>query len=80
MGGESRELVQRLSITEEGKTAKVILNVLEEYFSPRPSRNILYERYMFHSTEQKTDENVDQFVIRLKKWQSHVKLTVYMTK
>ena len=62
MGKECKEIVQRLSIPEEGKTAKVILNwksillPVETFFTN-----------MFHSTEQKTDENFDQFVIRLKK-------------
>ena len=41
-----------------------ILGKLEDHFVP--TRNILYMRYVFHSTEQQLHETVDQFMIKLR--------------
>ena len=41
-----------------------IIEVLRNYFLPQ--RNVLYERFMFNSTNQKAGEAIDQFVLRLR--------------
>jgi len=48
---------RRYSKKKPGK----ILEKLEEYFAP--SRNVLYERYLFHSAQQQAN---DQYIIRLR--------------
>ena len=45
------------------KDPAVVLEKLESYFEP--SRNILYERFLFHAAEQQPNETVDQYIIRL---------------
>ena len=42
----------------------MILTKLEDHFVP--VRNILYERYIFHNTEQQAHETIDQFLIKLR--------------
>ena len=65
MGKECKQILNRLGLTaDQLKTSSVILDKLQEHFAP--ARNILYERYRFHSAEQQPNESVDQFVIRLK--------------
>ena len=66
MGKECREILQRLGLTDdEMKKPDVMLTKLSEHFSP--ARNILYERFLFHTAEQQTTESVDQYIIRLRK-------------
>ena len=48
---------------EDKKTANKILEKLEEYFAP--TRNVLYERYLFHLAQQHPNENVDHYIIHL---------------
>ena len=66
MGTECKQVLNRLELTEEelSKTS-TILEKLELYFAPE--RNILYERYLFHSAEQQPNETLDQYVLRLRK-------------
>jgi len=46
------------------KISSTILAKLEAHFAP--TRDVLFERYRFHSAEQQPSETVDQFLIRLK--------------
>lgn len=50
---------------EKLKKPSIILEKLQQHFSP--ARNILYERYLFHSAEQQANETVDQYVLRLQR-------------
>ena len=66
MGIECKKILKRLQLsTDEMKDPSVILGKLEEYFVP--TRNILYERYVFHTTEQQPHETIDQFLIKLRR-------------
>ncbi|XP_072169477.1 uncharacterized protein [Diadema setosum] len=51
--------------TEEMKDIIKILSSLKEHFVMK--RNVLYERYIFHTAEQQPQETVTQFVDRLRK-------------
>ena len=42
----------------------IILGALQDHFVP--VRNILYERYIFHNTEQQAHETIDQYLIKLR--------------
>ena len=65
MGKECKQILNRLGLTTaELKQTDTILTKLEAHFAP--ARNILFERYRFHSAEQQPTETVDQFLIRLK--------------
>jgi len=65
MGKECRQILSRLELTEaEKKDTAAILDKLQIYFAP--TRNILYERYLFHTAEQQTNKSVDQYMIRLR--------------
>ena len=65
MGRECRQILSRLELTDEDKKkSNKILEKLEEYFAP--TRNILYERYLFHSAQQQQNETIDQYMIRLR--------------
>ena len=66
MGKQCKQILNRLGLTtEELKSTDTILTKLEAHFAP--ARNILFERYRFHSAEQQPTETVDQFLIRLKR-------------
>lgn len=66
MGKECRQILARLEISEdESKDPAVVLDKLESYFEP--TRNILYERFLFHAAEQQPNETVDQYIIRLRR-------------
>ena len=66
MGQDCKQVLKRLELTvEELKNPETILEKLQRHFSPE--RNILYERYMFHSAEQQTNETVDQYILRLQR-------------
>ena len=66
MGKECRQILVRLELSEDdAKDPAVVLEKLESYFEP--SRNILYERFLFHAAEQQPNETVDQYIIRLRR-------------
>ena len=51
MGIECKKILKRLQLSEdEMKDPKTILDKLQDHFLP--VRNILYERYAFHNTDQ----------------------------
>ena len=51
IGTECKQVLKRLELTqEELSTTSTILEKRELHFAPE--RNILYERYLFHSAEQ----------------------------
>ena len=65
MGKECRQIHSRLELSnEDKKKPSKILEKLEEYFVP--TRNVLYEWYLFHSAQQQPNENVDQYISRLR--------------
>ena len=65
MGKECRQILARLELSEEEmKDPAVVINKLESYFEP--TRNILYECFLFHAAEQQPNETVDQYIIRLR--------------
>ena len=65
MGKECRQILSRLELSNaDKKRPNKILEKLEEYFAP--TRNVLYERYLFHAAQQQCNETVDQFMIRLR--------------
>ena len=65
MGTECKKILKRLQLSaDEMKEPEIILGKLEAYFVPE--RNILYERHIFHNTEQQAHETIDQFVIKLR--------------
>ena len=64
MGKECRQILSRLQLTDdEKKSTKDILDKLEAYFAP--TRNILYEQYIFHMAVQQPNETADQYLLRL---------------
>ena len=66
MGKECRQILGRLELSrEEMNDEEIILTKLESYFEP--TRNILYERYLFHEAAQQHNETVDQYIIRLQR-------------
>ena len=65
MGKECRQILSRLELSNaDKKKPNKILEKLEEHFAP--TRNVLYERYLFHSAQQQAHETVDQCMIRLR--------------
>ena len=42
-----------------------ILSKLEEYFKPK--RNVIYERYIFHTTQQEPNETISEYVTKLRR-------------
>ena len=65
MGKECRQILSCLELSnEDKKKPSKILEKLEEYFAP--TRNVLYERYLFHSAQQQPNENVDQYISHLR--------------
>ena len=53
MGKECRQILGRLELSrEEMNDEEIIMTKLESYFEP--TRNILYERYLFHEAAQCT--------------------------
>ena len=55
------QILSRLELTEEEKKdTTAILAKLKAYFVP--TRNILYERYLFHTAEQQPNETVHQYM------------------
>ena len=65
MGTECKKILKRLQLSEaDMKDPAIILAKLQDHFVPL--RNILYERYIFHNTEQQIHETIDQFLIKLR--------------
>ena len=65
MRKECKQILSHLELSnDDKKKLNKILEKLEEYFSP--SRNVLYERYLFHSAQQQCNETVDQYIIHLR--------------
>lgn len=66
MGEECRKILKRLAVSQADMLVPArILDALGSYFMP--SRNVLYERYLFHSASQQIQETVDQYFVRLRK-------------
>ena len=61
------------SSDDELKCHKSILDKVQEHFAP--SRNVLHERYLFHTADQQANETVDQYVIRLRQLAEKCKFT-----
>ena len=65
MGAECKKILKRLQLTDDDmKEPAIILGVLQDHFVP--VRNILYECYIFHNTEQQAHETIDQYLIKLR--------------
>ena len=66
LGSEARKVLNSLPAMtiEKRKNPAEILKALKGYFLPK--RNVLYERFVFNSATQKTGENIDEFVLRLR--------------
>lgn len=65
MGRECNQVYEHLEMTpDERADIEQSLNKLEAYFQPQI--NTVYERYVFNKADQKADENVDEYITRLK--------------
>ncbi|XP_070537022.1 uncharacterized protein [Ptychodera flava] len=65
MGKECFRIYKHLDMSEDDRTdEKKILDALEKHFEP--TRNVIYERYVFNTCEQDVAESVDQYVTRLR--------------
>ena len=61
IGKECWQMLGRQELSrEEMNDEEIILTKLESYFEP--TRNILYERYLFHEAAQQHNEMVDQYM------------------
>ena len=66
IGKECYEVYENLPLTvDERKDSDSIISKLTEYFEPQ--RNIIYERYLFNSATQRSENKIDQFVSELRK-------------
>ena len=66
MGKECFEVYENLPLTvNERNDSDIIISKLTEYFEPQ--RNIIYERYLFNSATQRSENKIDQFVNELRK-------------
>ena len=72
MGKDYLEIFLNLELTPD-ETASVIssLKALEAYFKPKT--NVVYERFLFNSATQSSEEGIDEFVNRLRKMASPCK-------
>ena len=78
MGQECYKIYKNLPLTEEErKFPTTILDKLGEEFESK--RNIIYERYVYNSTIQETNENFDRFFNRLRERISTCKYTALET-
>ncbi|XP_039252489.2 uncharacterized protein LOC120329778 [Styela clava] len=64
-GVKVQDIFYTLAGLDEEKTFTEILNLLDEYFTPKS--NIPFERHLFRQIKQASDETVDQFVCRLRR-------------
>lgn len=65
MGKECLQIFLNLNFGTEELTITSALKALETYFLPK--RNVVYERYVFNSCVQSSEETVDCYVNRLRK-------------
>ena len=72
MGKDCLEIFLNLELTpEERASVTSSLKALEAYFKPKT--NVVYERFMFNSATQSSEEGIDEFVNRLRKMASSCK-------
>ena len=65
MGQDCKDRLATLPLSDEDrKNPQIIVEKLAEHFAP--ARNVLYDRYVFHSASQQQNESVDQYVVRLR--------------
>ncbi|XP_041461547.1 uncharacterized protein K02A2.6-like [Lytechinus variegatus] len=65
MGQDCKDRLATLPMSDaERLKPQIIVKKLAEHFAP--ARNVLYDRYVFHSAVQQQSESVDQFVVRLR--------------
>ena len=62
---ERNRSVLRLCDQEDKKKIDKCLEALEKYF--KPTRNVMYERYVFNTCSQTSEESVQTYVTRLRK-------------
>ena len=66
MGKECYMIYKNLPIPDgDKKETDKVLKHLQDYFMPK--RNIIYERYIFSTTNQEKDEKLDVYLTRLRK-------------
>lgn len=66
MGKECHLIQRHLHMPEEDRAKpEKILDALEKHFEP--SRNVIYERYVFNTTQQSQHETTEQYVANLRK-------------
>ena len=66
MGAECRKRLHSLQLTEDQlKDPDVIVTQLTEHFTP--TRNVLYDRYVFHQADQHANETIAQYQQRLRR-------------
>ena len=66
MGRECLQILLNLNLPKEDKRKiDKCLEALESYF--KPSRNLVYERYVFNTCVQQSEESVQSYVTRLRK-------------
>ncbi|XP_028513100.1 uncharacterized protein LOC114574520, partial [Exaiptasia diaphana] len=66
MGKDCLQILLNLKLSEEQRdNVDECLKALESYFKPK--RNVVYERYIFNTCTQSTDETIDGYVNRLRK-------------
>ena len=66
MGRDCLQIFLNLNLSvEDRKKVDKCLEALELYF--KPTRNVVYERYVFNTCVQQSDESVQSYVTRLRK-------------
>ena len=66
MGKDCYRIFEHLHITsEQRKKVGSMLSKLEEYFKPK--RNVIYEHYIFHTTQQEPSETISEYVTKLRR-------------
>ena len=64
IGDEAYDVYDNLSTGAAEETYEQVLELLDNHFAPKS--NISYERYLLRNIKQNTDENIQQFYIRVK--------------
>lgn len=66
MGKECYILQRHVDISETDRhVSKAILDALQKHFEP--TRNVIYERFIFNTCEQTQSETTDQYIAKLRK-------------
>ena len=66
MGKECHQLQRHLHMpTADRDDSKKVLDALQTHFEP--TRNVIYERFVFNDCKQSQCETVDQFIAKLRK-------------